>query len=326
MATAVRAKPWVRWLRMARQSFPPFASKPSLLAKPQSHFALIACQRSGTHLLREIISSSPYIALLKETFSPSPKSVYWCNFVHRLAKDQFPPVTPEAAMKVFDKHMRRIARDVHIEHEWYGGPKPCLKSLGLDIKYHQLKGVAALSMNLESRPLLLDYFHSRSFRILHLTRRNIAQAAISLILAHRRNVWHSYHDADAIQGKYHISWPELHCHMLWIKQQRDEFERLSQDLSVLPLVYEDLVADLSRVTPSGVLPYDSIVLRPLAEFLDVPNHFVYDGQMRKVVDKPYSLIIENLDELVAELRNSAFAEFADTLTSVPGSVRQSLAA
>jgi hypothetical protein len=280
---------------------------------------MIASQRSGTHLLREIISSSPYVALLREAFSPSPKAVYWCNFVHRLAKDEFPALTPDVAMKVFDKHMRRIARDVSIEHEWYGGPKPCLKWLGLDIKYHQLKAVTATAMNLTARPLLLDYFQSRNYRIMHLTRRNIAQAAISLILANRRNIWHSYRQADSIQGKYYITWQELQCHMLWIKQQRDEFERLSQDLPVLRLVYEDLVQDLSRATPSGVLPYESPVLRPLAEFLDIPNHFLYDGQMRKVIDKPYSQVIENLDELVVELRQSAYAEFAGALTDPPAS-------
>ena len=318
MAISVWAKPWVRWWRTAQLALPPlFGRGREKLPKPECHFAFIGCQRSGTHLLREIINSSPYIALMVETFSPTRKSIYWCNYVHRLGKHEFPPLTPYAAMKVFDKYLRRIARDVHIEHEWYGGPKPRLKALGLDIKYNQLKGMTSISIDLTSRPLLLDYFQSRKFRVLHIVRKNIAQASISHILASMRKVWHNYNDATSFQRKYHIPWPELHSQMWWMKQEREEFERLSQDLPVLPCVYEDLVEDLRLRSPSGVLPYDSEVLEPLARFLGVPNHFVYDGRMRKVVNKPYADIIENFDELVAELRNSAFGEFADTLIDSP---------
>ncbi len=279
---------------------------------PSCHFALIGCQRTGTHLLREIVNSNPHVALMVETFSLTPKRMYWCNFLRTLPKSRFPPLTPEIAMDVFDEHVRRIRRDVQIEPEWYGGSKPDLKALGLDVKYNQLKNFASLSINLRSRPLLLDYFKTRNFRILHMVRKNLAHSALSLILANIRGVWHNY-DASTFSGRHHVFWETLHSHMKWIQVEREEFVHLTQDLPVLTCVYEDLVGDLSQLNESGEFPEETTVLKPLAEFLGVPNRFVYDGKMRKVVNKPYVEILDNFDELVQELRKSEFCEFADSL-------------
>lgn len=223
-------------------------------------------------------------------------------------------ITPEIAIEVFDEHMLRIRRDVQIEPEWYGGRKPDLKALGLDVKYNQLKCFNSLSINLRSRPLLLDYFKSRNFRILHLMRKNLAQAALSLILANLRNVWVNY-DASEFTGRHRVSWATLQSHMKCIQDERIEFTQLAQDLPVLTCIYEDLIGDLSKVDVSGKFPENTTVLQPLADFLGIPNHFVYDGRMSKVINKPYVDILENFDELVAELRNSEFSEFADSLES-----------
>lgn len=323
MANSFRAKPWTLWFRSLRYwSNCVLSSDPLSATQPPEYFVLVGCQRSGTHLLREIVNSNPALALMVETFSLTPKRLYWCNYLRSVPRDQFPSLTPEIAMDVFDEHLRQVRKDILIEPEWYGGPKPDLKTIGLDVKYNQLKCFTSLSNNLCARPMLLDYFKSRSFRVVHMVRKNLAQAALSLILANIRNVWHNY-DGSEFKGQYEVSWPTLHSHMKWIRDEREEFERLSQDLPMLTCVYEDLVDDLRKVDEAGAFPEETKALSPLAEFLGVSNQFVYDGQMKKVVSKPYSEILENFDELITEMKNSEFSEFADSLRA---SVRPSQAA
>ena len=76
-------------------------------------------------------------------------------------------------------------------------------------------------------------------------------------------------------------------------------------------VYEDLVDDLSRINAAGDFPEDTRVLSRLATFLDVPDHFRNNQQEEvKVINRPYSDILENSDELVAALEMSGFSEFA----------------
>ncbi len=313
MATSYRAKPWKRWFRVLRQrAVNPFTPPHELFPNPECHFALIAFQRSGTHLLREIVNSNPQLALMVETFSPTTKKLYWCNYIRSLPKNEFPALNHETALGLFDEHMRRIRRDVEIEPEWYGGRKRELKALGLDIKYNQIKAFNSLAINLRSRPLLLDYFKRRGFRIVHLVRNNLAHAALSLILANIRSVWHNYGKRE-FGGRYHVTWDVLFSHMKCIQDERKEFVSLSQDLPVQTFAYEDLISDLGRVNQSGEFPTNTIFLKPLAEFLGVPNYFVYDGKMHKVVNKPYSEVLENFEELVSHLRNSEFSEYADLL-------------
>jgi hypothetical protein len=82
---------------------------------------------------------------------------------------------------------------------------------------------------------------------------------------------------------------------------------------VLLSYYEDLVNDLKRVNSDGKFSTDTTVLDPVAKLLGVPDDFRYKSSIRKVINKPYCEVLENYEELVGAIRNSAFAEFADTL-------------
>src|SRR6201988_5534174 len=88
-----------------------------LRARPDL-FALIACQRSGTHLLRKIINSNPCIALFSEPFTPDPNPVYWSSYVRTLAANEFPPLVPADAMALLERHMLVIKPELHGENKW----------------------------------------------------------------------------------------------------------------------------------------------------------------------------------------------------------------
>lgn len=275
-------------------------------------FALIACQRSGTHLLREIINSNPGIALFSEPFTPDPNPVYWSTYIRTLSAHEYPPLLPEDAMDLLDRYMLRVQQDLDVENMWSGGGKPQLRTLGLDVKYNQIKCVNPVSSNLRTQPLLLDYFRSRDFRIIHMVRKNLVHAALSLIIAKLRNVWGN-EDGAVIQGRYEISTESLFSHIWSIKSERDEFVRLAHDLPMQTCVYEDLVKDIRRVDAAGEFPNDTIVLAPLARYLDVPNRFKHAPNRHKVINRPFAEILENYDELVRAIEDSEFSEFADTI-------------
>jgi LPS sulfotransferase NodH len=277
-----------------------------------SVFALVACQRTGTQVLREILNTSPAIALLAEPFTAGPEPVYWHNFMRSLPAEEFPPRSMDDGLALVDRYVSMVRRDTHDNCDWYGGPKPRLRALGLDVKYNQLNCANPMFSNLQSQPLLLEYFRARKVPIVHLVRENLAHNALSMIIANQRKVWHTY-DSRPLEGRYRVAPHELMGYLHWIKKEREEFVRLAQDLNVLTVRYEDLVADLGRIDAAGDFPEDTRLLSQLATFLDVPNAFRNDRQMRKVINKPYAEILENCDELVATLESSEFSEFAPTL-------------
>ena len=279
--------------------------------EPDTAFAVIACQRNGTHLLRHILNSNPAIAVLGETFSHAKYFMCWHNFVGNLPDGCYPPLTRPDTMMLVDHYIHAIKRDVHVNSDCYGGPKPQLKLIGLDVKYEHIRCVEPLYSDLRSRPFLFDYFRDRRVRILHLIRRNVVQTAISIIIANMRKVWHNY-DGGLIPGRYQISPVQLFHYINWINSEREEFLRLSHDLSMQTCYYEDLVEDIGRVDGDGFFREDS-ALGSVATFLDVPNRFRFVPCMSKVINRPYCEILENYDELRRAIQDSAYSEFAETL-------------
>jgi hypothetical protein len=278
----------------------------------RSAFAVIACQRSGTHLLREILNSHPQLALLAEPFSPSPKPIYWTTYVRGLADDQYPPKLAADSMALLDQYIEVIHQDVDESPDWYGGEKSSSRFVGLDVKYNQLHCVRPLYFDLRSRPLLLDYFSKRRTPIIHLVRRNVLHAAISMIVANRRQVYHVYNEASTPTRCY-IPTDELLDLMYWSQGERDEFLRLSTGLRIHICEYEDVVADLAKADSQGRFGRDATVLQGIAKFLGIDCHFQFEGRIRKVLERPYSETIENYHDVVKAVSKSEFSQLARTI-------------
>ena len=197
-------------------------------------FAIIACQRSGTQVLREVLNSNPHIAIVAEPFSPDDRSTSWHNYVHTQVGQGLPPLTPADAVDFFDCYEDYLRADLPVHPNHYGGLKRLPTWIGLDVKYNQIKHVHPLYIDLRARPFLLDYFREREVRIVHLVRRNILHVAISIIIANLRQVWHNC-DGSTLSGQYRISLDELFAYAQWAHEERIEFERLSKDLNILTL-------------------------------------------------------------------------------------------
>ncbi len=275
-------------------------------------FAVVGCQRTGTQLLREVLNSNNRLALVAEPFTPYPAPIFWHNCVRQLPPEKYPTQTVSDAQALLDRYMSVLHRDVYSNSESYGTPKRKLTALGLDVKYNQLRCAGPVYTDLLERPFLIKYFRERQIQIIHMVRKNLAHAALSMIIANERKIWHNQ-DGRKFEGRYRISPEELLAYMTYIQNERDEFLRLTQDLNVQTFSYEDLVQDVSSANEAGLIPMNTRVLQPIAECLNVPNQFERPQGMHKVINRPYSEILDNFDEIVAALKSSQFSEFTSSL-------------
>jgi hypothetical protein len=74
-----------------------------------------------------------------------------------------------------------------------------------------------------------------------------------------------------------------------------------------------LADDLRDVNAKKMLREDTKVLSQLSDFLQIPNTFYYKQYIRKVINRPYSEVIENYEEVVAAVKDSDLAQFADSI-------------
>lgn len=276
-------------------------------------FAMIACQRSGTQLLREILNSHAELALPPEPFSHSDNQGCWMNYERkRFAAQQHPPLHPADAIEMIDQYLETLQRDVDRTPDWYGGQKSSTRAIGLDVKYNQLTAVRPMYYDLRARPLLLEYFRNRDVAIIHLVRRNVLHTAISMLVANARQLWHVYDEASP-PVTCRISTDELLKYMRWTVAEREQFELLTRDLHVLRCEYEEITADIAKVDSEGRFGRDATTMRRIAEFLGVDCEFRFKGHCRKVLDRPYSETIENYRDVVAAVKRSEFFQLAGTI-------------
>jgi LPS sulfotransferase NodH len=275
-------------------------------------FAIVASQRSGTHLLREILNSNPHVAIVAEPLSLDDRRATWHHFLRSRAADQQPLATSWEAALLFDQFVREIPQEVGDNCNHFGGRKQTPTLIGLDVKYNQFKCVSPLFTDLRSKPFLIDYFSSRQIRVVHLTRKNLLHVAISLIVSNNRKVWQNC-DGSVLPGKYQIPVDELFGYINWVRQERREFERLSQGLDVTACDYDDVVDDIKHADANGFIREASNALSGLAGFLGVPNRFSFNRYIQKVINRPYCEIIENYHEVADAVRHSEYSEFAETI-------------
>lgn len=275
-------------------------------------FAIIASQRSGTHLLREVLDSSPHVAIVAEPFSREHRRAVWDMFVKTVPPDVFPLADFDQATLLLDQYQDFARKDFAEYPREYGGVKQSPTLLGLDIKYNQLKYVSPSLADLCAPPFLIEYFRRRQTPIVHLVRNNLLHIAISMIVANARGIWQNT-DGKTVSGEYEIPIEELFNYIRWLESERQEFVRLTQNLNLHVCSFDDVVYDIEHTDANGNLREDSRAFRPLAAFLGVPNKFSNNQYIRKVLNRPYREIIRNYDAVVGAVKDSPYAQFAGSI-------------
>lgn len=274
-----------------------------------TYFALVGSQRCGTNFLRELMNTNQQTVVHGEILMPYPLPNCWHNYVRTMVNRAMPPVYAKDAIDLVDDYLVYLREDVK---RGYPGKLGVLSAVGLDIKYNQLRFIAPLIRDLEQKPFLVDYFWRRNLPIVHLIRRNTIHQALSLAIAAARNVYHNY-GGKKFSGKVTLDPDELIRHAQWVAREVEVFRKLAGGLNYLEVFYEDVADDCAGADESGRIRPDSKIMGKIASFLSVPNEFQAPATISKVINRPYSEILENHADVVAAIRKSEFKKLADTV-------------
>ncbi len=272
-------------------------------------FVVIGAQRTGTNILREILNTNEYIAMLGEVLSPGAAPAHWDNFCHGLSIRRVLPASFGEAEALLNQYFDFVR--YRIRNHWEGNKKSRSHAFGVDIKYNQLTRIAPANWDSDSPPFILRYLRSRGATLIHTTR-NVIHSAISLLIAQRRNLWHNYNGA-VIDRNYHLDVEECLEHARTILHHRNAFLQSAHDCKVVDCRYESLIADIKRAGSREQIPEGPGPLQNIAAALGGPFEFRYDRRLQRAINLPYSSLLSNYDALVRRLRDSEFSGFASTL-------------
>ena len=273
-----------------------------------TYFALVGSQRCGTNFFRELMNTNLQTVVHGEILMPFPLPNCWHNYVRTMVNRAMPPVYANDCVELVDDYLVFLREDVK---RGYPGKLGELRAVGLDIKYNQLRFIAPLIRDLEQKPFLIDYFWRRNLPIVHMIRRNTLHQALSLDIAKARNVYHNY-GGKTFDGKVRLDPESLLGHARWVANEVEAFRKLASGLNYLEVFYEDIAADCANVDADGRIQ-GATALPRVADFLGVPAEFHAPATISKVINRPYSEIIENFDEVMSALKKSEFKKLADTV-------------
>ncbi len=274
-------------------------------------FVVIGAQRAGANLLREILNSHEQLAMLGEILSPSSAPAHWQNFLKGQAPGIFPPSSPRETEALLDRYFDYVL--YRIRNYWLGADKSRCRAIGVDIKYYQLRRLAPAEWNRGTTPFLLSYLRSRGATLIHATRRNVIQCALSALIAAQGNLWHNYEGA-VVDRRFAVAPETCLEYARTIVRDRDAFLDSAKGCKVVESCYEDLTGQLAGAAAGGELPDAPGPLRDIAQALGVPFGFRCDGRIRGAINVPYSELLSNLEELSAALKESEFSVLATTLS------------
>lgn len=272
-------------------------------------FVVIGAQRTGTNILREILNTNSHIAMLGEVLSPSPAPAHWDNFCRGLQRRGTLPPNVAEAESLLDRYFQFVQHRIH--NHWVDNRKRDSRVFGADIKYNQLRAIEAVDWNNTSGPFILDYLRSRGATLVHATR-NVIHCAISRLVALQRNVWHNY-DGAVIDRTFNIDASDCLSWARTIVKDRDAFLGFSRDCKVVNCPYASLIEDIERAGSGEEIPEGPGPLQSIANALEVPFNFHYDGRLRKAINVPYSKLLANYDTFIGQLKDSEFSTLTSTL-------------
>ncbi len=273
-------------------------------------FVVIGAQRTGTNLLREILNTNDHLAMLAEVMTPNPAPAHFDNYLRTLSPGAAATDTVSNTKSLLDSYFDYACH--RISNFWIDGDKSRVKAIGVDIKYNQLRTVTPAQWSSANSPYLLEYLRQRGALIVHTTRTNVIHCSISALVAAERNLWHNY-DGRRIERAYRIKPQSCLDYARLIMRDREDFARAAHGCRIVHCRYEDLAAEIHDVPIGGAIRSSGGPLTDVADALGVPFDFHNRGRLQRAIDVPYSKLISNHAELIRAVRQSEFAELADSL-------------
>jgi hypothetical protein len=273
-------------------------------------FMVVGTQRTGTTLLRDILNSNDNVVMVAEVMLPHLDSCHWDHFAPNLSAGSLPPPDEASGLDMLDRYFRYI--HCQVRAKWNDPRKSSTCAIGVDIKCDQLRLVEPVGWPATAAPFMLHYARQRSVVLINTIRRNVVQCAVSFLLGLQRNFWHNY-EGRGMERAYELNVGECIAYARGIVEQQQEFERVTKGYPVARCHYDDLVATIAQAGPGGDLSSHPGPLQEIADALGIPCRFGYDGRLQRAINRPYSEVISNHGALLAAIRASEFASFADTI-------------
>jgi Sulfotransferase family len=273
-------------------------------------FVVIGAQRTGTNLLREILNTNHRLAMLAEVMTPNAAPAHFDNYLRTLLPSATATDTVSNTKSLLDSYFDYAY--YRISNFWVDGDKSRVKAIGVDIKYNQLRTVSPAEWSCANSPYLVEYLRERGALIIHTTRTNVIHCSISALVAAERTFWHNY-DGRRVDRAYRIKPQGCLDYARLIMRDREQFARAAHGCRIVHCRYEDLAAEIQDVPVGGEIRSSGAPLTDIADALGVPFDFRNRGKLQRAIDVPYSKLISNHSELVRAVRQSEFAELADSL-------------
>jgi hypothetical protein len=273
-------------------------------------FVVVGAQRTGTNILREILNTHHDIAMLGEILSPSAAPAHWDNFLSGRPERNLARASAADVEELLDEYFAFVR--YRIREHWARGLKSDARTIGVDIKYNQLRRIAPGGWSTSDQPFLVRYLVSRGFTFVHAVRNNGIHRAISESIATQRQFWHNYRGV-VIDSTYRIDIAACLERARTIEKERAGFISFSRGSRIVTSYYSELERDIARTLPDGAIPEAPGALREVARALEVPYNFYYDGRLQRAINMPYSRVISNYEELARAVEASEFSAFASTL-------------
>lgn len=264
--------------------------------------ALIARQRSGTNVFRDIVGQHPRIhccpeILNAEDMNDVVRDVREQNYFNYIKKS----VTLKGVSvldKTFQCSMGLFGDFLRYLEAYAGAPW-----LVLDLKYNALGQVGGPRC-LASPPKVLKYLKDRQTRILDITRQNLLRYHLSNLRGTMSGVWTSETSAPkdaAIQL-------DLDHMMHVFAQQEQEARMIRNELAG----YEHYMTfDYAELFPGGGKPYAKELIAQFFSWLDLETCEIRTSKYHKLSSLPLGKAISNYDEVAETLAGTPYECFLD---------------
>jgi hypothetical protein len=274
---------------------------------------LLATQRSGTNMLRDILDTHDHIRSLPEVFSQ--------NYSRRALLPDGAPYFLEyleteiakSAKAGLPKSRPRIVRDYLQFLESKLRDRDCTGIV--DIKYSSLHHAEGLRCHPSAPPAMLGLIEDLGYRVVHMVRCNRVACALSLLRAHRTGVFRVFEPAHVERVTYSVSPRRLINEADRIEREQRLVRQwlVESSLDSMEIHYEELFAD-----------------GPGSDFVDEPFRRVVDfagvgsGQMthspgsRRVSPSDIRDEINNIDEIDSALSSTKHYPHWQALVSPGG--------
>jgi hypothetical protein len=256
-----------------------------MAADPSRFAVMISHERSGSHFLTDMLTSTDRVRSLDEVCNfnavdPDISKASFFRFRHESAIN-----APEFALRPSSETMTTLL-DLYLEHlDQLVKPG---KIIWLDIKYGHVHNFEIGWWPTERRPFLLNYLETREIRVVHLTRRDSIAATISSLIAEKTGAWHR-RDGSAGPSISRVHVPIIRAvqEALMLEREKDNFFSWLANNRRFAVVYEDIAA-LPEIRDG--------VLKELCRFLGIPPPDTFATSHQKVTP-PLSDVLENFEDL-----------------------------